>query len=464
MPRIFRRTIIKGASASVLAFPFVLNPGRAGAIAPGNRITLGLIGVGCMGRGHLHRLAGDPTVQLVAVCDVDATRRDPAKEYVDKAYGNTSCAAYNDYRQLLAREDIDAVVVVTPDHWHTPMAIHAAMAGKDVYCEKPVSMTVDEGRRLVETIRRRARVFQTGTQYRSIPSIKRICQFVRDGGLGHVKQVFTILDPVHNFIRQPRYAEYAKHFQADLERASYVPGEYLLPEEPVPPGLDWELWVGPAAWHPYNRSYHINPIPGVVPWSFCDSFGLVSNTWHLSHSADVIQYAIGMERSGPVEIIHPSSGQFPTMTFRYANGTMLHFVDHWGMVKDVYRAVPQTAKLTGLFGGVFVGERGWVTSMSSGGPVDGGPPEIFEAIGLRSREVNIGSNDHHANWFDAIRNRGRASCDEEIGHRGACVGHLATVAYRLGRSLKWDPAKEEFPGDEVANRLRSRAMRGPWTI
>ncbi|MHC4745661.1 MAG: hypothetical protein ACYS8Z_27415, partial [Planctomycetota bacterium] len=217
-------------------------------------------------------------------------------------------------------------------------------------------------------------------------------------------------------------------------------------------------------WHPFNRAYHINPTPGVVPWSFDEDFGVAASTWHHSHSVDVIQYAIGMETSGPVELIHPADGPYPTLTYKYANGTLLHLVDNWGVVKNVYKAVPADARLAGNFGGVFVGERGWVTSMSTGGQIEGGPDELFERIKLKTRQVNIGDNNHHANWFDCIRTRRTPSTHAEIGHRSASLGHLTIIAYKLGRSLKWDPAKEEFAGDEEANRLRTRAMRSPWHI
>jgi hypothetical protein len=171
-----------------------------------------------------------------------------------------------------------------------------------------------------------------------------------------------------------------------------------------------------------------------------------------------------METTGPVEIYHPASGTFPTLTFRYANGVLLHHVDNWRMVQDVYHALPSTARLAGNFGGIFVGERGWVTSMSTGGRIEGGPEELFAEMNLSSREVTIGANNHHANWFECLRSRARPSCYEEIGHRSASLGHLAIVAYTLGRSLKWDPDKEEFIGDAQANRLRSRALREPWRI
>lgn len=415
---------------------------------------MGLIGHGAMGSGHLHRLVGDREVQVLAVCDVDAVRRDEAKKRVEEAYAARAggkydgCAAYNDYRELLARPDIDAVVIVTPDHWHTLQAIDAVKAGKDVYCEKPISLTIYQGRRLVETVQRYGRIFQTGTQYRSISTIRQVCNFVRAGGLGKVRSVFTLWGKL----------------PGNLGVDSYAPLPFALAAEPVPDGLDWDLWVGPAPWQPYNSAYHRNPSPGVVPWAFHEDFGAAAVTWYHSHAADVIQYALGMENSGPVEIIHPSSGTYPTLTYRYANGTLLHHVDHWGMVKDLYKAVPATARLEGNFGGVFVGERGWVTSMSTGGPIEGGPENLFKEMKLTTREVNIGDNNHHANWFESIHTRRPPSCPEEIGHRGASLGHLAIIAYKLQRSLRWDPATEQFANDEAANRLCARAMRSPWRL
>jgi len=406
-----------------------------------------------MGHGHLRRLAGDREIQVLAVCDVDAVRREEGKRHVEQTYaarsesGYSGCATYNDYRELLAKPDIDAVVIATPDHWHSLQAIDAIKAGKDVYCEKPISLTIQQGRRLVETVQRYGRIFQTGTQYRSIPTIRQVCEFVRAGGLGKVKSVFTLWSSLgDNFGR------------------SYAPVSPALAAEPVPDGLDWDLWVGPAPWQPYNKAYHRNPVPGVVPWAFHEDFGAGAVTWYHSHAADVIQYALGMENSGPVEIIHPSSGTYPTLTYRYANGTLLHHVDHWGMVKDVYKAVPATARLEGNFGGIFVGERGWVTSLSTGGTIEGGPEELLKEMNLTTREVNIGDNNHHANWFESIRTRRPPNCPEEIGHRGASLGHLAIIAYKLQRSLQWDPATEMFVNDDAANRLCGRAMRSPWRI
>ncbi len=475
-PTITRREFLDRttACAGMVAAPWFL-PGSVrsskGKQPPSERLTMALIGKGLMGSGHLRRLVGDREIQVLAVCDTDRIRCENGKETVEKFYAAEKakgtyrgCTMYNDYRELLARPDIDAVVIATPDHWHTLLSIDAVKAGKDVYCEKPISLTVREGRHLVNAVRRYGRVFQTGTQYRSIPTIRRICEFVRTGGLGKVKSVFTLWNRLSAFFGNARFKPYAQVMNLAEAGKSYVPMEFNLPTEPAPEGLDWKLWVGPAAWHDYNKLYHINPSPGVVPWSFCESFGAASVTWHHSHSADVIQYALGMEESGPVEFIHPNSGEFPTLTCKYANGTLLHLVEHWGVVKDVYKAVPASAKLTGNFGGVFVGERGWVTSMSAGGPIQGGPEKLFKEIMLKIKDVNIGSNNHHANWFECIRTRKRPSCHEELGHRGASLGHLTIIAYKLKRTLKWDPANEEFINDDEANRLLSRSMRAPWGL
>lgn len=458
----------RGFMGGALGLPWIVRAsaiGADGGVAASERITVGLIGKGVMGNGHLRRLVGDKEVRVLGVCDVDRVRRQQALQVVKDHYGaDCGCAMYNDYRELIGRKDVDGVVIVTPDHWHTLQSIDAVKAGKDVYCEKPVSLTLREGRELVKAVRRYSRVFQTGTQYRSIPTIRRVVEFVRGGGLGKVKQVFTLWTSLGGFIGSGRFRPYAEVMNAAKYGKSYVPLNFALPEEPVPEGLDWGLWVGPAAWHPYNRVYHTNPAPGVVPWSFCEDFGAASVTWHHSHSADVIQYALGAERGGPVELIHPSTGEFPTMTCRYADGTLLHLVDHWGMVKGVYKAVPADARLAGNFGGVFVGERGWVTSMTTGGDIEGGGDGLFERMKLKTRHVNPGENNHHDNWFEGIRTRQKCSCDEEIGHRGASLGHLTIVAYKLGRSVRWDPVKEEFAGDDAANRLRSRPMRAPWRL
>ncbi len=456
--RVVTRRGFIGRASAALAVPHLIGASALGAdgnIAPSNRITVGLIGRGCMGRGHLSWLVGDKGAQVMAVCDVDRSRCIEGKEAVDANYavsqagGNYSgCAAYNDYREMLARKDIDAVVIATPDHWHSPISIDAVKAGKDVYCEKPVSMTVRQGRALVDAVRVNGRVFQTGSQYRSMSTLNHAINFIRAGGLGKIKTVYT-----HWFwVNVPTVGK------------SRVPLNPALPEEPVPEGLDWNLWVGPAQWHPYSHHYHRNPIPGVVPWTFCEDFGNGASTNYHSHAADVIQYALGLEESGPEEIIHPSSGQFPTLTCRYTNGTLLHHVDNWSQPKKLYHAVPDDAQLEGMFGGLFVGERGWLNVMyENGKQLQGGPDSIFEEMKLKTRVIS-GANNHHANWFECVKTRQQPSSHEEIGHRSASLGHLVNASFKLERSLKWDPAQEVFVGDEEANRLLSRKPRPPWQV
>lgn len=460
-----RRTFMHKTAAicGAFAMPTIIPASALGAdgqVAPSNRITVAQFGLGVMGKGHTRRLVYDPSVQMLAVCDVDQTRVAATQSVVDEAYAKstTRCSVYTDHREVLARDDIDAVVIVTPDHWHTPLAMEAAKAGKDIYCEKPISITVGEGRQLAETVRRYGRIFQTGTQYRSMPTIRAVCQFVRNGGLGRIKSVFTLWQTLAGPMGAGRFKPYAEFMDWEATLRSYVPVSLDLPAEPVPEGLDWQRWVGPAAWHPYNHLYHMNPTPGVVPWAWCRDFGVGASTWYHSHAADIIQYALGMERSGPVEFIHPKDGPYPTLTCKYANGTLLHLVENWEDVKRLYQAVPESARLAGNFGGVFVGEEGWVTSMTTGGQIEGGPEDIFSAMQLKTREVDMGNN-HHENWLDCIRTRARTSTDAELGHRSASLGHLTIIAYELQRSLKWDPVAETFPGDETANRLLTRTKR-----
>ncbi len=445
--------------------------GADGNVAPSNRITVGLIGRGIMGRGHLHRLTGDSSVELLALSEVDRTRLDDGMAEVAEAYakktasGNDQgCSAYKDYRELLARGDIDAVVIVTPDHWHTPQSIHAVEAGKDVYCEKPISITIDEGRQLVDAVQRNGRVFQNGSQYRTRTTIRQACDFIRKGGLGKVKCAFTLWGRLGSFMGRPSFQQYTASVNPAVTGSAYRPLDFALPAEPTPEELDWDLWLGPAQWRPYNSLYHVNPIPGVVPWSFCADFGVGPSTWYHSHAADVLQYALGYETSGPVELIHPADGEFPTLTYRYANGELVHLVEGWNQVKQLYGAVPEDARLDGNFGGAVVGERGWLTTMSGGSDVTGGPEALMAEYNSPENNVDLGGKDHHANWFECIKTREKPHSHEEVGHRAASLGHLTIIAYRLGRSLKWDPEREVFPEDEGANRLLRRARRALWHI
>jgi predicted dehydrogenase len=277
-----RREALKQAAAALVAAPYVITAtalGKDDAVAPGNRITLGLIGIGAMGQGHLRCFLQYPEAQVLAVCDVDQWRRENARKTVAETYaaaqpGGThrGCQAYRDLRDLLARADIDAVVIATGDNWHGPASVMAAQAGKDIYCEKPISKTIGEARAMVEAARRYGRVFQIGLQQRSTAEFRKACRLVRDGRIGQVK---------HVYVGFPGTSE-----------------EVNLPAEPVPDGLDWDLWLGPAPWRPFHRRFHVyGRPPHVVPWHFCRDFGGGNLTSNTVHAFDVVQWGLGMDES-----------------------------------------------------------------------------------------------------------------------------------------------------------------------
>jgi len=445
-----RRAFLKRAAgaAGTVAVPLVISSralGQDGAVAPSNRITLGSIGVGMMGRGHVRIFSQYPQAQVLAVCDVDRWRREDAKETVQRAYAAGTargtyrgCDAYNDLRELLARRDIDAVVIATGDNWHGPATVMAAKAGKDVYCEKPISKTIREARAMVETARRYERVVQSGLQQRSTPEFIKASRLVRQGAIGKVKIVYIAFPGT----------------SSDVD----------LPGEPVPEGLDWNLWLGPAPWRRFNRRFHIyGRPPHVVPWHFCRDFGGGNLTSNAVHSFDVVQWALGMDESGPVEIVPPETGEYPALTYRYAGGALLQVVN-WKLNPREH-FVPEGWNVnTRLqnFGALYVGEKGWI-HVGRQGYLTAHPREILQGPAAQPDARHPVTN-HHQNWLDCIKTRRQPACDVAIGCRSTIVAHLGCIAHWTGRALKWDPAKEEFLDDEEANRLRFRAMREPWRI
>jgi predicted dehydrogenase len=438
-----RRQFIRRASA-LAAAPWVAPAsavGADGAAAPSNRITLGFIGVGAMGNGHLRCCVQYPDAQILAVCDVDRWRRERAKAVVEERYAartSRTCEVYNDLRELLARSDIDAVVIATGDRWHGLATVLAAQAGKDIYCEKPISLTIAEAQAMVEAVRRYHRVFQAGLQQRSTPEFRRACELVRGGAIGTVRIVYV-------------------NFPGTCDDVS-------LPAEPVPQGLDWDLWLGPAPWRPYNRRFHpYGQWHGVVPWHFCRDFGGGNLTSNTVHAFDVVQWGLGMDHSGPVEITPPGVARHRVLTYRYASGVLCQVVpgrlprQRDFEVKGWDERTPVQA-----FGAVFVGDRGWI-HVGRGGYLRSHPEEI-----VRQRRPSPGGphpvNNHHQDWFNCIRTRRRTACNVETGARSTIVSHLGCIAHWLARPLRWDPGSEEFLGDPEANRWRSRPMREPWQI
>ncbi|MBN2476357.1 MAG: Gfo/Idh/MocA family oxidoreductase [Pirellulales bacterium] len=445
-----RRDFLKAGATVVagMATPWVIPSsvmGQDGAIAPSERITLGFIGIGAMGQGHLACCLRLPEAQVLAACDVDQWRRENAVKVAEQAYtvarpGGTyrGCRAYRDLRELLARDDIDAVVIATGDNWHGLATILAAKAGKDIYCEKPISKTIREARAMVETGQRYGRVMQTGLQQRSTPEFIRASRLVRAGRIGKVTHVYIAFPGTNTDVN--------------------------LPGEPVPEGLDWDLWLGPAPWHAYHSRFHrYGAPPHVVPWHFCRDFGGGNLTSNTVHSFDVVQWALGMDKSGPVEIIPPETGQVPSLSYRYADDVLLQVVD-WRLDPQKH-FVPQgwdvNTRLEN-FGALYVGEEGWI-HVGRQGYLTSYPAAVVEQSDERPESWHP-VNNHHQNWLECIKTRQSPACDLAIGCRSTIVSHLGCIAHWTGRSLRWDPAKEEFLDDDEANRLRSRAMRPPWRI
>ena len=415
-PGCSRRQFLGRAAAAVPLFPLVLTNGALGdATRPGanDRITMGLIGAGGRGEYDMQAFMAQPDVRMVAVCDAKRERREAVRGIVNQAYGNEDCAAYIDMMELLARPDIDAVVIATGDNNHSLAAIMAARAGKDMYCEKPMSVAISESRAVSDTMRRLGRVFQCGTQRRSIGNFRLAADLALSGKLGRLKEL---------------HAEEASGFKNIHET--------VLPAEPEPPReeLDWNGWLGAALWRPYNSKY-----PQRGYWSDHLDFSGGSITEWGSHTVDLCQWANGTDDTGPVEFWQEGE----RFIGRYANG-----------VKLVIR--------TGLrFGSCpvrYEGEDGWVETG------DSGEIEIYPKSLARDMRFKGGYPvDNHARTFlDCVRTRQQPNSHAETAHRSISACHVANICKRLGRPVKWDPLTESFPDDPEANRMRARAWREPW--
>jgi predicted dehydrogenase len=426
-----RRDFLKGGAAFLLGAPYVI-PSLAGAakrrVSPSNRIVMGTIGTGGQGTGDMGNFMWSNTVQMVAVCDVDRKNREDAQKKVEKHYSENKpggpwkgCAAYNDFRELLAREDIDAVIIATPDHWHVPIAIAAARAGKDIYCEKPISLTIGEGRALCDVMKRTGRVLQTGSQQRSDGRFRQACELARNGRLGRLHTITT-------------------HLPGGTETGPQ-------PVQPVPDGFDYDMWLGPAPWAPYTeKRCHWN-----FRWIY-DYSGGEPTDWGAHHN-DIAQWGNGTELTGPVEIdgkgVFPEKGLWNAplsfrIEYRYANGVRL----------VCENGDPQTV--------MFDGDKGWVKVSRE--EIRAEPESLLrEKIG--PDEIRLyRSKDHTENFLDCVKSRKETVAPPEIAHRSATVCHLGNISMRLGRKLAWDPDRERFVNDPEADRMINRAMRAPWTL
>ncbi len=421
---ISRRQLLKSAAALAAAPCFVPASalGRAGRPAASERIALGFIGVGNMGGGHLGNFLGIGEVQIVAICDVDKAKREAAREQVERHYADqreagtyTGCETFNEFESLLARPDIDAVLIAVPDHWHAIISIAACRAGKDVYCEKPLSLTVREARAMADAVRRYGRVFQTGSQQRSSENFRRACELVRSGRIGKVHEVEVNIG---------------------------VPStDKQFAPEPVREGLDWDRWLGPAPWAPYNAERCSGSYSG--GWRLVrDYSGGMTTDWG-AHHFDIGQWGLGMDESGPVEIIPPDEPGGWGLTFVYENGVRMfrgpkangiQFRGSDGMIevnRGHFRAEPAAL---------------------ADEPLAPGDVHLYESPG------------HQVDWLRCIRTRQRPICDVEIGCRTITACHLGNIACWLGRKIRWDPRKEEIIGDGEAARWLDRPKRAPWRI
>lgn len=415
--KLTRRSFL--AASTFLAAPYLI-PARA--FGANERIVTAHIGVGGQGTGNLNAFLSKG-VSVAAICDVDSDRLAKAvKLATDKGQ---ACEGLADYRKVLERRDVDAVVISTPDHWHALPTIEACLAGKDVYCEKPLSLTVAEGRRMVEVARQCNRIVQTGSQQRSDDRFRLACELVRSGRLGKISEVHVAL-PNSNFSGPP------------------------VPDSEPPKVLDYDRWLGPAPQRPYNeKRVHYN---FRFFWDY--SGGQMTNFG--AHHIDIAQWGLGMDESGPVSIegtaeFHPQKWYEVTMACRlvntYANGVKL--IVGQGQ-KDIKGAV------------TFIGERGTISVDRS--KITSTPEDLVKEP-LGDGDVRLyKSPNHHANFLDCIKSRKLPICDVEIGHRSATVCHLNNIVARLGRKIQWDAAAEKIIGDEEASAMLSRPYRQPWTL
>jgi predicted dehydrogenase len=415
-----RRDFLKGsaiAAGAAIAWPAIVPSSVFGANAPSNRITMGCIGTGGQGRSNMKGFNAKSGCQVVAVCDVDAGHRESAR----KTVGLDPKSCYNDFREVLARNDIDAVSIATPDHWHVPTSIAAVRTGKDVYCEKPLTLTIGEGRELADEVKRYGRVFQTGSQQRSGSEFRKACELVVNERIGKLHTMKVGISG-NNRTCEPTWTP-----------------------NPVPEGFDYDLWLGPAPYEPYHTQRCHYQFRFILEYS-----GGQMTNWG-AHHLDIAQWGSQSDDTGPVEIRgkgeFPKTGLFTTalkaeVEYTYANGVKI-FLKKGGGTR-------------------FEGTEGWI--YVNRGKLEAEPKSLLTSV-IGPDEIHLyDSRDHKQNFLDCIKSRKDPICNVEIGHRTSTVCHLGNIAMLLDRPLKWDPQKEQFIGDDEANRMTWRPRRAPWNL
>jgi hypothetical protein len=395
--------------------------GQGGRAAPSERIRLGGIGIGGRGGYVLGCFLHEPDVQCVAICDVKAGRRKAVKEMVDSRYGNQDCVMYADLRELLARDDIDAVLIATGPNWHATASVLAANAGKDVYCEKPCTKNIAQSLALAEVFRRTGRVFQAGTQRRSLPNFMYAIELARTGRLGKLT------------------ALHAHPMGLKSEMSGWLPAEPEPPKDVV----DWDTYLGPAAWRPFNNrlldGFNFEKGGGMF-----GAFGAGGCLEWGSHCVDLCQWANNADNTAPVEY-EPKDGQLHAL---YANGAKLV------MRNDGWLPLGSCPVR-------FEGEKGWVETGDDGELVASSPSLLV------NKGAKIGgypADFHVRDFLDCVKTRAQTRANADVACNSHIVCHAANISLFLGRKVVFDPVKHEFPGDEEANRLRSEALREPWRV
>lgn len=427
-PRLTRRSFLQrsAAAGAVLAVPAVV-PCSAlglGAPAPSERIAMGVIGYGGRCAAILPHFMAMDDLRCIAVADCRADRLAAAKKTVDAHYANQDCRTHTDFREIIDRPDLDAMLIATGDRWHAPLSILAAKAGKDIYCEKPISLTIAEGRALVEATTRYGTVYQAGHQRRSVGSYRFQVEAARKGMIGKVQEVIC------QVWEGPTVA-------------------YDKPA-PAPPGLDYDMWLGPTPWHPYSNAR-------VSGWNYFWDTGAGPIIGMGCHYTDIAQWGLLRDDTGP--ITYEGTATWKADAFSDTPVTADCTCTYADGIKIVLRSSGQFADRYIRF----VGSEGWIQVDDQTNAVTAQPESILRARTDPGRSW-AETGDHVRDWVDCIKSRRKPVCHPESAQRATTICHAANIGLRLGRSLKWDPVAERFLDDDQANRMLARAMRPPWTV
>jgi predicted dehydrogenase len=422
------------ASAAAIAAPYFVPAhvlgGPAGK-APSDKLGIGLIGTGGMGMGHLGWITSQPDLVTRAVCDVDKGHLQRAVDAAKATDNGKECKGFADFQELLAQPGIDAVWVVTPDHWHSLITIAAAKAGKDIYCQKPLANSIGEGRAMVDAVKKYERVMQCGSQERSTPTVRYACELVRNGKLGEIKTIQIYLPCEENH-----------HNEARSRQGKLVPAD-------VPPELDYDFWLGHTEEVPYaeNRCHFW--------WRFNSRYGAGEMTDRGAHVIDIAQLALDMDNSGPVE--------YRAQGVPLQGGLYDAFMDF--TFENVYpNGVRMIGHKTGPRGIRFEGTDGSLFVHIHGGKLEADPVSLLDTK-FGDGDIQLGrTSDHQRNFIDCVRSREVPFAGGEVGHRTATLCQLNVIAMRLGRPLAWDPVAERIVDDEEANKYLLPKMRAPWTL